>query len=263
MSTSGITTFSVTRDDIIKAALRTLRVLATGESPTPAMVTEANQALNMMIKAWQAKGMGLWLNRVFTITLVAGQQSYNLGAGTTTTRPLDILELRLHTYGGTYTEEMPDDLPICYGGQPTGYYTSGDTAVFEYASETPVELVSRQDYMDLTLKSSQGKINQAYYDPQLSNGTLYVWPTSDNADDYLIGTAKYPVEIFNSISDTPDFPEEWFEAIKFNLAKKIIPEYDVSMEHSAKIVILAQESLQDAFDFDREHTSVRFGYRSR
>ena len=47
--TSGTTTFSITRDDIIKAALRKIGVVAQGETPTTDQITEAAFALNLMV----------------------------------------------------------------------------------------------------------------------------------------------------------------------------------------------------------------------
>ncbi len=233
MTTSGITTYSVTRDDIIKAALRTLRVIATSELPTPDMVSEAAQALNMMIKTWQARDIGLWLNTEVTVALVVAQASYYfgpLGATGNTTRPLDFVELRVRDSGG---------------------------------SDTPIDLVARTEYFGQTLKTAAGTPSLAYYDPQLTNGKLYIWPTPDDATKTLVGTAKYPVQIFNVLTDNPQYPEEWYEALKFNLAKKLIPEYDIPNDQAMKVVALAEESLRDAEDFDREHTSVQFVYRSR
>jgi hypothetical protein len=229
MTTSGITAFSVTRDQIIQASLRAIRVIAAGETPTTSMVSDANQALNMMIKAWQGKGIALWLNRIFGITLIEGRADYTLGPGATapTTRPLEIIEVRL----------IDTDL-----------------------NESPISLVSRQEYFNLTNKTTSGKPSMAYYDPQLVDGVLFVWPTPDDDTDVIEGTAKYPIEIFNALNDTPDFPEEWFEAIKFNLAKRLIPEYDVPTDKAAYILQMAQESFDIANDFDREHTSVRFAY---
>lgn len=227
MTTSGITAFSVTRDQIIQASLRALRVIAAGETPTTSMVSDANQALNMMIKAWQGKEIALWLNRIFGIVLVESQASYQLGTATSTPRPLEIIELRL---------------------------------IDTNNNEFPVSLVSRQEYYNLTNKTTSGKPSMAYYDPQLATGVLYIWPTPDDATDVIEGTGKYPIEIFNTLNDTPDFPEEWFEAIKFNLAKRLIPEYDVPTDKAAYILQMAQESFDIANDFDREHTSIRFAY---
>lgn len=54
MATSGSTDFSVSRDDIIKRALRIIGVLAQGETPTTNQTTEAAVALNGLVKAWEA-----------------------------------------------------------------------------------------------------------------------------------------------------------------------------------------------------------------
>ena len=68
------TTFSVTRDDIIKAALRKLGVVAQGELPTTDQITEASFSLNTMVKAWEADGMPLWALRILPVTLTATKE---------------------------------------------------------------------------------------------------------------------------------------------------------------------------------------------
>ena len=88
MATSGSTDFSVSRDDIIKRALRLLGVLAQGEEPTADQTTEAALALNGLVKAWAADGMPLWAIKERTVTLVADQASYTLD----TPKPLKVLQ---------------------------------------------------------------------------------------------------------------------------------------------------------------------------
>jgi len=44
--------------------------------------------------------------------------------------------------------------------------------------ESPIWVVSRQEYMEQPVKSTNGVPNMVYYDPQLDLGVLYVWPTS-------------------------------------------------------------------------------------
>ena len=56
MTTSGTTTFTVTRDDIIKAALRSLGVIATNESPSSEDYTNCAFALNLILKTLAADG---------------------------------------------------------------------------------------------------------------------------------------------------------------------------------------------------------------
>ena len=79
MTTSGTTSFSISRDDIIKGALRKIGVVAQGEVPTQAQYDEGAFALNLLIKAWEADGMPLWALRTTPITLSGGINSYEIG----------------------------------------------------------------------------------------------------------------------------------------------------------------------------------------
>ena len=79
MAVSSSYDFSVTRDDVIKAAFRVIGILAPGDTPLAARVTTASEALNMMLKTWQAEGIGLWLNQEVTLFLQADDVDYSIG----------------------------------------------------------------------------------------------------------------------------------------------------------------------------------------
>ena len=227
MATSGSTDFTVTRDQIIKGALRSINAIATGEPPTSAEISEGSEALNYMIKAWQAEGIGLWLLDTFTLTLVTDQQSYTMGSGgdVDIARPLEVVETRFH-------------------------YTTG-------GNEIPMIKWSRQEYFDEPLKSSTGVPTQYYYDPQLGLGVLYIWPTWDTSPPGSIkGTVLSTIEDFDAASNTSDFPPEWFESLKFNLALRLAPEY--GKEPSQMLVALALQTKEAASNWDREKSNIQF-----
>jgi hypothetical protein len=79
MATSGSVDFNPTRDDIIKAALRLCGVIDAEETPTGSEISDAAQALNVMIKSWQSRGIGLWANQECTLFLEIGKTKYYLG----------------------------------------------------------------------------------------------------------------------------------------------------------------------------------------
>ena len=79
MAVSASSDFSVNRDELISAAFRIIGILAPGDTPLAARVTTATQALNIMIKSWQADGIGLWLNQTVTLLLQADDIDYSLG----------------------------------------------------------------------------------------------------------------------------------------------------------------------------------------
>ena len=77
MATSGTTTFSVTRNEVIAASLRLLGVLEEGASPTAQAIENSSLVLNMMLKDWMTDGIKLWTVKELTLPLVANQ---NMGA---------------------------------------------------------------------------------------------------------------------------------------------------------------------------------------
>lgn len=81
MSTSGSVDFTVTRDEIIKRALKIMGVIEAGESPSSEDIKDGALALNLMIKFWMAAGFKLWKIEEATVFLEPGQTKYSLGTG--------------------------------------------------------------------------------------------------------------------------------------------------------------------------------------
>lgn len=230
MTTSGSTSFSVTRNDIIYMALEDIKVYAPDfQQPSSGEVSRANVRLNMMIKSWQAAGVGLWLNTLYTQALVASAQSYLLGPGASPVaipRPIGIVEVR-------HVDSNGNEMPL-----------------------TPM---SRSEYMAMPLKSSNGPAIQYYFDPQLVNAVLYVWPVETDLTSMLKMTLRTPVQDFVNADDTPDFPIEWADALHYNLAMRLVPAYGVPEQIAARVERLAAISLNNANDFDREQdVTVQF-----
>lgn len=121
-----------------------------------------------------------------------------------------------------------------------------------------VEVVSRKEYMDFSDKSSTGTPIQIYYDPQLTNSKLYVWPVSDNIRNQIVMTVKYPIELFSAYNDSPELPDEWMAAITYNLAKWLIPEYpdQLTTEGYRIILSMAKEYKENVTMFDTSNTSI-------
>lgn len=175
-----------------------------------------------MIKAWQAAGVGLWLNTVYTQTLTAGTQYYRLGPHSTPTaiaRPLAVVEARLVD-------------------------TSGNEMV--------MSPMSRDEYMALPLKSSTGATTQYYVDRQLDDLYFYVWPIETTLTKVIKMTLRTPVMIFVNMDDTADFPIEWGDALHYGLAMRLIPVYNVPPQIANEVKQMAAIALADADGFDRE-----------
>lgn len=240
MTTSGLTTLASPRDEIIFRALRLVGAYASTDQPRPEQVADAMIALNHLLKSWQVEGF-LWLKEYFQVPLVAGQGTYTLGpAGTaeywpalTTTidRPTRIWNLKRKD-------------------------TSGN--------EIPINVISRQEYTDLPNKTTTGVVNQYYYDPQLTNGTLFIWPVPiTGTTDVLWGTCDRSIQYMLNDTDTYDLPEEWLRVIVWGLAKEIAPEYGLALSERQLIDVeyAALKAAVSSYDRENSPTYVQREYQ--
>ena len=228
MATSNSTNFSITRDDIIKGALRLCGAVALGETPTTDQVTEASESLNMLVKAWQADGMALWARGEYTLPLTLSSQSYAIGTGQTVDipKPLKITQAILH-----------------------------DT---QTNVDIPMRIITRDEYLRLGNKTTTGQPIQIYYDPQRDHGVLYVYPPANSsAVSYkqIKFTYQKPFEDFDASTDNPDFPQEWYEALKYGLASRLAGEYGISMDDRKQLMQEAILIKNEALGFGTEEGS--------
>jgi hypothetical protein len=79
MATSGTTTFTVTRDQIIESALRSLAVLEEGATPSATTLENSSFSLNLILKKWQSEGIKLWTVVEYVLPLVPNQTNYTIG----------------------------------------------------------------------------------------------------------------------------------------------------------------------------------------
>ena len=125
-------------------------------------------------------------------------------------------------------------------------------------NDTPIRLISRDEYNKFGMKSSRGASVQLYYDPQVNTGNLYVYPVPSLATQLIFIEFQKPIEDFSSASDDFDMPQEWADALKFNLARRLAPEYEVSQFKYNQIKDLADETFKAINNWDQETASINF-----
>jgi len=231
MTTSGTTTFSINRDQLIAGSLRLAGVVASGESPTADQVTEGAEALNMMVKAWQADGLPLWAVKQYSLTLTASA-TFNIGVSQTVNinKPLKVIQAFLH-----------------------------DTST--NGADVPMRILTRDEYNRLGNKTATGQPIQVFYEPLREYGTLHVFPIPDTAsiaNKQITLVYQAPFEDFNAASDTPDFPQEWYEAIKYGLAVRMAGENTLSLAVRQTLRQEARELKDEALGFGTEEGSLFF-----
>lgn len=241
--------FFPTAAQLITDALRALAAVDPESTTAPSTTesTNALRALNYIVNSWSALGLQGWCHKTVSYTLSAAN-SYTIGpsgATITAARPLKIIQAWLRD-------------------------TSTD------AVDIPINIISRDEYNMLSVKTSDGPPTSLFYDPEYdrdatnsganAKGKIYVWPqpTSTEVTNYdLYMVVQRPLQDFSATTDTLDFPQEWFNAIKWNLAYQLSFEYGTVVEKQDRIRKLAEETLELAKSWDVDQTPVFFQPENR
>ena len=228
------TSYTINRDQVINASLRTLGVIGAGDEPSPEDYANCAQALNLYIKQLQTKGLPLWLVEDLQVPMIAGQYVYQLGPT------------------GDVICDRPLRVVMAFIRSPQ-------------QNDTTLQVISRQEYMQQGYKPSSGIPNQVYYDPQLGNGVLYVF-NNPNADGWTIHLqVQQPIQDILTPGAIPQFPSEWFNTLKFGLADQLALEYGVPAQVRAELAQRAAKYEEVMTDWSQEEASTSFqpDYRFR
>lgn len=244
MTTSGSIDFSVSRDTIITESLMHLGVLGEGGTPTSSQISDASRTLNIMIKAWMARpNFNLWAIDRVALALVAGQQEYITGVDTFT---------RIANAAVVPATSIKALMDVVVR-------TSSSSV------DIPITIISRQEYWNQGNKTTRGTINQVHFQPNLTNSSLFVYPTSSNSTDTLRMIVKRTLEDFDASGDTPDFPQEWYEALYLGLAARLARPYRVPLSERSDLRNEAELALELAEEWSsrEQETSVQITPNTR
>lgn len=104
--------------------------------------------------------------------------------------------------------------------------------------DTPLVMLTNQEYNNLSSKTTATVPVQWYYDPQINSstneypgaGNFYVWPRFNNGDDVIVIRYQRPFADFDASTDTPDFPQEWFLPLLWGLTALLAAKNGVTLE---------------------------------
>lgn len=217
-----VTTGTQTVRSIVTAALRKARVVGFGQTPDADEAEAAMQELNFMLKAWQNRRYNLWTKTAGSLTLTTAAV-YTMDP----VRPLRILSARLKR-GGV---------------------------------EIPMQRMTRDEYDELPVKTTTGTPTQFYYDRQREAARLYIWPVLASASGETIEyTYDRELEDVTDLDDTLDMPGEWWDAVVYGLAVRILE--TLALPAPQTLLLRAEMLLETALADDREG-SIFFGTPER
>lgn len=178
-----------TPDRIISTALFEAKLLQMNDTPSPEQYAMYMPRLCDLINVWQTQGLKLWLNFDQSVTLIANQA--------------------LYTFSPTGNVVMAKPLRVI-----DGYYL--DSA----GNRRPITSIGRTEYDRLSNVTNTGAVNTYFVDKQQTHLDVYFWLTPDAAA--ATGTAhvilQQQVTNFTGLTDTMNFPVEWFLALIWGLA---------------------------------------------
>ena len=228
MSTSGTSQLTMTRDTIVRRALRMVGAYTSPDLPRPEQLTDAITVLNMMLKTWQVEGF-LWLRRFETLPLVADQRVYSLGPSGSLS-----IDRPLHIYNATRKDS-------------SGY-------------EVPLISLTRSDYMAIPNKYSSGVPVQFYYDPLTDAGNFYIWPVPSTGMTYsIVLDCDRSLDIMTDSLNDYDFPPQWYDALTYGLAVRLAPEYGLPLTERQMLETEYNALFNRIVTDDRDVASIRFG----
>jgi len=124
----------------------------------------------------------------------------------------------------------------------------------------PISLLTLQDYEMLPSKTdtnATGDPTAIYYESQLTNGVLYTdIAASSDVTKHLHIVYLEAVQDFVNPTDNPEYPQQWYMALSWGLAKQICPMFNSPWTQEMQTNYF--EALTMAREADAEVTSLFF-----
>jgi hypothetical protein len=182
--------------DLIKGALRPLNAFTGNTELTDAEAADALQACNWMLESWANEGATLYHVTRETHALTAGMQPHTWGDGgvITSPRPIRLLAVTVNVSGVDY----------------------------------PVEILGYDDWEAIRLKSLQTPWPvYCYLESDYPLAKLWLWPVPSG--NSLNTVSEKQLTAFGGLHDTVSLPPGYADAIRYNLAVRLAPEYQVDV----------------------------------
>lgn len=136
--------------------------------------------------------------------------------------------------------------------RPMKILTATNTS-FDDTDTSDLDIITLDEYAELSVKDTDGYVTSLYYDPQLSAGYLYIWPETDSVRNRLSLWAQRTIEDIDTAStDDVDFPQEWYTALSYNLAAMIAPKYGLTRAEKDELWNVATYFKDLAEGYDRD-----------
>lgn len=211
----------------IELAMKDAGLLQHGDSVDSDYLAEHMGRLQDLMNLWQTQGLKLWLQQDLPLTLTAGVMTYAIGPGGAINMAKPVRVIQANTVNTTGTSR-------------------------------PLTLISRDEWTRLSDKTQLGALNSIFVDKQQTQLLINFWLTPDAtaATDVVHLITQYQVTAFTGLTDTINFPQEWFLALRWGLADDICGgQPDSIMARCAHRASVYREALEN---WDVEDAATQF-----
>lgn len=220
MATSGSTDFTLNAGKVVTYALRKIGVVAADEEPNSLDMQAGIEELNLMLKSWQMSGPHLWRQTQGSLALTADTASYAMSS------VLRVTSARFR----------------------------------QNSRDLPMEVMTREEYFDLPMKTTQGIPTQYYFDTQRAAGscTLYIWPVLASVSTETVEyTYQRRLEDIDAKTNDLDIPQEHLQTVGYNLAALLADTFQIADAVANRILQRAEMLKSESAAHDREPV-IRF-----
>jgi hypothetical protein len=162
----------------------------------------AKRSLNLLLADWANRGLNQWTIKQRSLTMVAGDGEYDLGADV-----IDVLSVVCRRSGTDYS----------------------------------LERLSRDGFLTIPNKTTQGRPNQFFLDRQLTPN-LKLWPVPDNSTDVVLYDALTRMDDADDYTNTMDLPFRFYPCLAAGLA------YYIALKRAPNRVQMLKAVYEEEFD---------------
>jgi hypothetical protein len=187
---------------LITFALQDIGSIAKQETPTSDEMADGLTKLNFMIDAWAVRSLMVLGTILQAFPLVPGQSAYTIGTG------------------GNFNTPRPSAVTDAFIRDGNG-------------SDTPVDILTSDEWYALEDKAiATGRPQGLWFDPGLTQqatgplGTVNLYPAPDPSTPYTLYLGEQgPLTEFASLTSNVTFQPAYYEALEYNLAVRLWPQY--------------------------------------
>ena len=222
MTTSGTYLFNPDLAELVDEAMERARI-------DPAHVTarhilSARRSMRFILANWATKDYHNFriVNESFTVVESQGVYTAGTDFDITDTNLIDILDMTLTRSG----------------------------------VDTPVTFCSRQDYLNIPEKTTEGRSDRCFVDKQRDGLVFTFWPVPENSTDIITFNGVRKFEDSDTAADTADIPYYMYDAFAYAIAFRLAEKY-APPELESTLYQKAEIAFRDAQNAVRERGDVR------